>query len=105
MFTLLDALGIALPLVTGIGLIAIAVVVLRASRDHSHNWFFSLLYGLSGAKSVCEGLFAYADAFHARSALFPDRTALIRADVVAATFMVPLLLMLVLSFPRPMKWV
>lgn len=84
-------------------LLALAGYVYHAARDRPHNLVFSLLYALSGLKSLSEGLLPMADALHARAPAFPDPVLWFRLGLLAAFFMLPLLLLFVLLFPRPRR--
>ncbi len=114
-----ELLAVLLPFLVGVGLIAIAFVVVRTGWQHRHNRFFAALYFLSGLKSVSEGMLTQvtessdgvvqmrfvAEIFHAASPLFPDARAWFVVSAVCASFMLPLLLLFVMNFPRPVTWV
>ncbi|MFA5945050.1 MAG: hypothetical protein WC876_11370 [Candidatus Thermoplasmatota archaeon] len=97
-------LAVLLPVIVGLALIAIANVVVRSGRDHRHNLFFAGLYFLSGLKSMSEGLAVAADDFHASAAWFPPRAFWDLLGIFCALGMMPLLLLFVSSFPRPVAW-
>jgi hypothetical protein len=99
-----EVLAIALPVVVGLALIAIANVVMRHGREHRHTLFFAALYFLSGLKSLSEGLAITADAWNAEAALFPSKLFWDLLGIFCALGMMPLLLLFVLSFPRPVEW-
>ena len=96
--------AVVLPVLVGLALIGIANVVVRSGRDHRHNLFFAGLYMLSGLKSVSEGLAVAADDFNASAAWFPPSTFWEVLGVFCALGMLPLLLLFVSSFPRPVAW-
>ncbi|HUR25738.1 MAG TPA: hypothetical protein VM327_06980 [Candidatus Thermoplasmatota archaeon] len=98
-------LAVLLPVVVGLALIAIANVVIRSGREHRHNLFFSALYFLSGLKSMSEGLAVTADAFHEAAEGFPPSAFWDILGIFCALGMLPLLLLFVSSFPRPVAWV
>ena len=116
--------SLLLPGLVGVGLIALAIVVAKTGWQHRHNRFFAALYFLSGTKSISDGLLAgdgvfytiqtangpliveerFAEAFHAVSPLFPDVLLCFYVNVVCLSFMLVLLPLLVLNFPRPVPW-
>lgn len=96
-----NVLAVALPIVAGLGLIALASFVLRTGRRHRHNVVFAALYFLSGVKSLSDGLVHVADSFHANAPLFPDAAQWQRFGLLCAFWMVPLLVAFVARFPRP----
>ena len=100
-----DLLAVLLPVIVGLALIAIANVVIRSGREHRHNLFFAGLYFLSGLKSMSEGLAVAADDFHASAAWFPPRAFWDLLGIFCALGMMPLLLLFVSSFPRPLEWI
>lgn len=96
--------AVGLPVLVGLALIGIANVVVRSGRDHRHNLFFAGLYMLSGLKSLSEGLAVAADDFNASAAWFPPSAFWAVLGVFCALGMMPLLLLFVSSFPRPVAW-
>jgi hypothetical protein len=113
---LADWLALLLPVLIGVGLIGIAALVAKTGWEHRHNRFFSGLYLLSGIKSASEGLLAqttdaqgqavfFAERFHTAAPLFPGAAQWFYANAVCTAFMIPLLLLFVLNFPRPAAWV
>jgi hypothetical protein len=97
-------LAVILPVIVGLALVGIANLVVRNGRDHRHNLFFAGLYFLSGLKSISEGLAVKADSFHAGAALFPPQAFWDLLGIFCALGMMPLLLLFVSSFPRPVGW-
>lgn len=95
---------VLLPVIVGLALIAIANVVIRSGREHRHNLFFSALYFLSGLKSISEGLAVAADDFNASAPWFPPKAFWEILGSFCALGMLPLLLLFVSSFPRPVAW-
>ncbi|MHB1262695.1 MAG: hypothetical protein ACYC2H_13390 [Thermoplasmatota archaeon] len=96
--------AVLLPVIVGLALIGIANVVVRNGRDHRHNLFFAGLYFLSGLKSMSEGLAVMADQFNEQAAWFPPKAFWDLLGTFCALGMMPLLLLFVSSFPRPMVW-
>jgi len=92
-----------LPLLVGGCLIALAVFVFRSGRHLTHNLAFSGLYLLSGLKSLFEALVPLSPDLHARAEAFPPATFWVGCSLVAATFMLPLLVLFLLLFPRPVR--
>lgn len=104
--------ALALPAVTGLGLVALAAIVARTGWAHVHNRLFAALYTLSGVKSVADGLTAaagpgmdaWADGFHASSPLFPEAATWNGIDAGCSFLMLPLLALFVSRFPHPAAW-
>jgi hypothetical protein len=110
-----EALAVALPLVVGAALIALATLVLRKGGKHLHGRLFGALYLLSGIKSVGDGLTAaysradgtlgfVADQMHASAPFFPDSLAWLRISNVCGLAMLPILFLFCSSFPAPAPW-
>ncbi|MHB8634492.1 MAG: hypothetical protein ACYDBQ_11110 [Thermoplasmatota archaeon] len=103
--------GLALPLLTGAGLVAIAALVARTGWEHVHNRLFSALYLLSGVKSWTDGLRAaaqgqsWAERFHAASPLFPGSEFWGSLGALCLIAELPLLLLFASHFPRAAPWV
>jgi hypothetical protein len=116
-----ETAALVLPVLCGLGLVGIAVLVARVGWQHRHNKLFATLYLLSGVNSISQGLLSPfeapavlpdgaavvnpADLFHHQSAFFPGSTAWLYVQIVCTVLMVPLLLLFVLNFPRPLPWV
>lgn len=99
-----DVLAVLLPVIVGLALIGIANVVMRSGGEHRHNLFFAGLYFLSGLKSLSEGLAVAADGFNQQAAWFPPKAFWDILGIFCALGMMPLLLLFVSSFPRPVAW-
>lgn len=90
-----NPLAIALPVVVGLALFAIAGLVARHGSKHRHNRMFSALFFLSGIKSVSEGLVLVAGQSTAAWTLLAQ---------LCGLGMLPLLFLFLVSFPRPAPW-
>lgn len=110
-----ELLAVALPLVVGLALLALATLVLRKGGNHLHTRLFGALFLLSGTKSAGEGLVAQyaradgtvgrvADVLHASSPLFPDAAAWSYVGQACALAMLPLLFLFCTTFPHPAPW-
>ncbi|MEK6975265.1 MAG: hypothetical protein AABY18_02870 [Candidatus Thermoplasmatota archaeon] len=113
--TATEILAVALPLLVGIALLALATLVLRKGGAHLHTRLFGVLFLLSGVKSLGDGLTApfkradgtmgfVANELHASSPLFPDALTWLYVTIVCALAMLPLLFLFCATFPRPQPW-
>lgn len=99
-----DSLVGLFPVVAGLALLGLAAFVLRAMRDRIHNVFFASLYTFSGLKSIGEGVLPRANGFHDAAPLFPAAGFWAHVSIVCAFFMLPLLVLFLLHFPRPVRF-
>lgn len=98
-----EALELALPFLVGLSLTAMAVFVLRVGRRRLDHGVFGFLYLLSGVKSFAEGLLPVANGLQAEAPAFPGAHVWLLLQFVCAAFMLPLLFLFFLLFPRPVQ--
>lgn len=115
-----EILAVALPLLAGFALVALASLVLRKGGRHLHTRLFGALFLLSGIKSIGDAMgfvYAYsepspgvvvphhvADRLQESSPLFPDGATWMVITQLCALAMLPLLFAFCASFPHPARW-
>lgn len=100
MATLAEILEVGLPLTIGLALISLAVFIFQTARDRVYNVVFSALYGLSGIKSISEGIIPVANTLRTDAPLFPSAQAWNNVAAFCAFYMVPLIVLFILLFPK-----